>query len=691
MYQKYNQLGLCVIPEKDGVPLLAWSEFMERLPIQSECKKWDGAGYSGYGLVCGEVSGVIAIDIDTNDYEQIEAFLGKKEKLAVVKTGSKGFTAFFKYNGEKSRSWKKGGKVVLELLSNKRKTTIPPTIHRTTKKAYIWSSEAWSEVTSLPENFIQAMDFLFPEPKREVKTYSLPTEFNDSEVSLNHASAMLAYISSDCSRDEWVSIGMALRDEFGDAAFSLWDSWSSKSSKYKQREMHTIWRSFNGGGVSIGTLIHYAQNGGWIKKYEQLPEVDFSGIDLSYLDIDLSHLNKETVKERKELVAHGLVGDIARWITETATRPQPQLALGAALTFVGMLKGHKVETVTNLRTNLLVMNIAPSGGGKDDPLKAIDILASECGLDKHLLSEPTAGTSLLKGLKDDAGRVGLWAIDEFGRYLAHVTSKNSGNYQKEIIDYVIKMFGRASGTIRGKKFANEKINPRINIVNPHLCVIGASVKEHITDNCTSKDAIDGFLNRWILFESLERPRMKVGKKRVEVPEAILKRIRKIIDNDPNGAYPLGEDDRPIVKQVRYTPEAYAMVQQYQEEVENLIDKSSPLLQALYTRNYEHTTKIALILCDDEFIRIQDLELAIAIVTESNKLVVDLTGLISDNDQEKMVHKLLAVVKAHKGISHSDLIRRTKFINAKSRKEILTDLVQSGEVIAESSGKSYIYR
>jgi len=255
------------------------------------------------------------------------------------------------------------------------------------------------------------------------------------------------------------------------------------------------------------------------------------------------------------------------------------------------------------------------------------------------------------------------------------------------------MFGRANGVIRGKKFANEKINPRINIVAPHLCVLGASVKEHITDNCTSKDAIDGFLNRWLLFESLERPRMKVGKKRVEVPEGIVRGIQKILDSDPNGAYPLGEDEKPLVKQVRYTPEAYAMVQQYQEEVENLIDSSSPILQALYTRNYEHTTKLALILCDDEFVRVEDLELAIAITTESNKLVVDLTGLISDNEQEKMVHKLLAVIKSHskKGISHSDLIRRSKFVNAKSRKEILGDLVASGEVIAEPVGKSYIYK
>jgi hypothetical protein len=680
MYQKYNQLGLCVIPEKKGVPLFAWSEFMERLPTQPECESWEKSGHDGYGLVCGKLSGIIALDIDTDNQEVLDKVIALAGKSGLVKRGSKGRTLFYRYEGQPSKSWKQDGKVIVELLSDKRKTTIPPSKHRTSGKEYIWESENYSEIPLLGKGFVEMMEILFPSPKREVRAIEYVVE---DVIGVEEIAELLDYCDPNMSYQDWVSIGMALRHEFGDAAFGLWDSWSSKGTAYKKNQMSVKWRSFNGDGYGIGTVVYFAQQGGWVKKYESVSHDDWK--------IDLSYLNKKTVKERKEIVAHGLVGEIADWITATASRPQPQLALGAALTFVGMVKGHKFETVTNLRTNLLVMNIAPSGGGKDDPLKAIDILASECGLDKHLLSEPTAGTSLLKGLKDDAGRVGLWAIDEFGRYLAHVTSKNSGNYQKEIIDYVIKMFGRASGTIRGKKFANEKLNPRINIVQPHLCVIGASVKEHITDNCTSKDAIDGFLNRWILFESVERPRMKIGKKRVEVPESIIRQIQKIIKDDPNGAYPLGDDDKPIVRQVRYTPEAYAMVQQYQEEVEDLIDGSTPLLQALYTRNYEHTTKVALILCDNEFIRVQDLELAIAIVAESNKLVVDLAGGISDNEQEKTVHKLLAIIKSHKlGISHSDLIRRSKFVNAKTRREILNDLTQSGEVKAEAVGKTFIY-
>lgn len=662
------------IPLKNGVPLVKWGQYdIDHLPTDE-----DRAGASEFALLCGEISGVIGLDIDSDAEEaRILAIIPNADKM-LAKRGSKGRTIFFKYAGQDSHSWSQGGKVVLELLSDKRLTTIPPSKHRTTGKSYEWINEG-AELQELPASMIAVFDSLYPSAKKEFKIYDSPIDFE--QTTLDEVEEMLSYISADCSRDVWISIGMALRDEYGDGAFCSWDSWSATGSKYNKREIHNVWRSFSGKGYTIATVVYLAQQSGYIKHYEK-PVITQA--------VDLSTVTKADLLERKQLVAHGLVGEIAEWITSTATRPQPQLALGAALTFMGMVKGHKYETVTQLRSNLYVMNIAPSGAGKDDPLKAIDMLAEAVGLSSHLLAEPTAGTSLLKGLKEDAGRVGLWAIDEFGRYLAHVTSKNSGNYQKEIIDYLIKMFGRASGTILGKKFANEKLNPRINIVNPHLCVIGASVKEHIIDNCTSKDAIDGFLNRWVLFESLERPRMKVGKKRVGVPENIINAIQKILADDPNAGYPIGADERPVVKEVRYTPEAWAMIKQYQEDVEDLIDKSTPILQALYTRTYEHTTKLALILCDNQFIRVEDVQLAIEIVTESNKLIANLSGLISDNEQEKMVNKLLLVVKSHKGIKHADLIRRSKFLNAKSRTEIINDLTQSGEIIAQKSGKTFVY-
>lgn len=674
---------MSIIPEKNGVPLIAWGEYMHRLPTDEEQERW-AIEYpdAGAGLVCGAVSGIIGLDIDSDEEEAfIMRFIPNAETLR-AKHGSKGRTIFFKYNGEASRSWKKDGKVVCELLSDKRKTTIPPSIHRTTKKPYEWINET-AELTELPASLLAGLDALYPAPKREIVQYTVSNEYD--KTSLNEAEEMLGYISPDCSRDEWLSIGMGLRDEYGDIAYSVWDKWSQGGSKYKPREMQNIWRSFNNSGYTIATVVYLAQQAGYIKRYENLKPVATEVVDLSTV-------TRQALTERKQFQAHGLVGEIADWITATAYRPQPQLALGAAISFVGLLKGHKFCTVTGLRTNTLIMNIAPTASGKEHPQKCIDDLMEACSMSEHALSEPTAGVSLLKGLLD-AKRVGLWSIDELGRYLGNLNNKNSGGYQREIIDYVIKSFSKANGKLMGKKYANEKINPRVDIVEPHLCVIGASVKEKIVENCTSSEAIDGFLNRWILFESEDRPKRNKKIKFVkEVPQSIIDGVMKVMALDPNHGYALDVKQRPAVQVVRYTPEAYILINEYIELVDELTDTAPHPLNALYGRSAEHVSKLALIFSDNEFVRVPDVELAIEIVSESNKLIAAFAGLISNNQFEADYIKVREIIRTHGKLAHRDFVRKTQFVvgGQKRRNEIIADLVQAHEITVSESDAPRVY-
>ena len=56
----------------------------------------------------------------------------------------------------------------------------------------------------------------------------------------------------DCNdRDAWITCGMAVKDELGEAGFDLWDAWSANSPKYKSRIAQVTWRSFRRSGVTI--------------------------------------------------------------------------------------------------------------------------------------------------------------------------------------------------------------------------------------------------------------------------------------------------------------------------------------------------------------------------------------------------------------------------------------------------------
>lgn len=60
---------------------------------------------------------------------------------------------------------------------------------------------------------------------------------------------------------DWVTVGMCLQD-LGDRGLELWEAWSQQSPKYRPGDCETKWRSFDGPGLSLGTLYHFAMQDG---------------------------------------------------------------------------------------------------------------------------------------------------------------------------------------------------------------------------------------------------------------------------------------------------------------------------------------------------------------------------------------------------------------------------------------------
>lgn len=61
----------------------------------------------------------------------------------------------------------------------------------------------------------------------------------------------------------WIKVGMILKAEFGENAYNLWDSWSSKSESYNPEIMLNKWASFTGSGVGMGTLVAMGKEYGY--------------------------------------------------------------------------------------------------------------------------------------------------------------------------------------------------------------------------------------------------------------------------------------------------------------------------------------------------------------------------------------------------------------------------------------------
>jgi putative DNA primase/helicase len=87
---------------------------------------------------------------------------------------------------------------------------------------------------------------------------------------MNRVESALQFISP-IERGVWVSMGMALKSEFGDVALELWLDWSRGADSFKEQDARAVWKSFKGTGVSMASLYHEARQNGWRDEGFQKP------------------------------------------------------------------------------------------------------------------------------------------------------------------------------------------------------------------------------------------------------------------------------------------------------------------------------------------------------------------------------------------------------------------------------------
>lgn len=84
----------------------------------------------------------------------------------------------------------------------------------------------------------------------------------------DRAQQALAAISPDQNYDDWISIGWALRESFGEDGFALWDGWSASGSTYPgEADLRSHWKSFRTSGKppeqAIAVVFARARDAGW--------------------------------------------------------------------------------------------------------------------------------------------------------------------------------------------------------------------------------------------------------------------------------------------------------------------------------------------------------------------------------------------------------------------------------------------
>lgn len=190
----YHSLGLPAIPlfPREKRPSINdWNHYADQPLDKETAASWVKQNPNGnIGMALGATSGLIMIDIDTEDDALIQAILSVLPPSPWIRKGRKGMMMAYKYSPIKTHRIKNiSGETIVECLSSRTQCVLPPSIHPDTKQPYTANCELVSVLDQL--NFL-------PLNVEEI----LRNKLTEMKVNLSHSgwSRVTDYVSAG-SRD----------------------------------------------------------------------------------------------------------------------------------------------------------------------------------------------------------------------------------------------------------------------------------------------------------------------------------------------------------------------------------------------------------------------------------------------------------------------------------------------------------
>lgn len=438
---------------------------------------------------------------------------------------------------------------------------------------------------------------------------------------------MLSYVDPDCYYDQWIRCGMAIHDATRGMGEALFDSWSRRGSKYPGTEKITRhWHSFGKANnpVTIGTLIHYAEEGGYKQTTEEAPIIKPPPKKTNTLDtkgVDL-------------LRPPGFVGEIAAFINSQCLYKRENLAVGAALTAVGNIIGLRYkDDYSNATSNLFTFCVAESSTGKEAVLQALTTIHRVAGIHRATHSSIKSEQEIIRNLVRH--QAAFYSIDEVGMFLKkleNASTKGTASYLEGVIATLLSAYSKANGVMlltgdmkeevqnelkkhlaqatKAKESGDESADRDISRIQkalkmaeeglhrPFLSVLGFTTPSTF-NHCMSKEqARTGFIGRAIIINELEtNPRRKKGHIKLDMDPRLENAIVQLYtaghyDTDEHRIEHYGS-----MHTISTTKDALDML----EEIEEFFwrwaekDKGEKGTEAVIRRGFEMVLKVSFIL------------------------------------------------------------------------------------------------
>ena len=704
-----------------------WQKFCDVVPTKSDLEAWAQWADASLCVALGRASNLTAIDFDYGSPEVRAALEACLPPSPVRKMGAKGYTSFYRGYPSTSKKYLIDGVSVIEVLAHGKQTVLPPSLHPEGME-YRWltldtlEDMAVDELPEIPsdihERIIKAL--------APFQTKAVPLTVKGSNVSASSQSAGGNVSRSGDDTSYWRDIN--------DKAMASLEAWVPKlfpdATRAHAGSFRAVahWR----GGENNNVSIHPDGIKDWVTDEPMTPldlvmranscdlemavqwlksslgmQTDIVFVEEDFTQPVVAEKPKKVSKKDKNHIPmpddNTALGMLVNHINRTSLKPQPELAIAAALCAIGVLAGRKYRSPSNIRTNIMTIGIADSGAGKNHARVIINRLITDTlGAGAYIGGNKIgSGPGLLTAVHRHPAM--LFQLDEFGMFLHAVANRTSGNhYLTQILDNLTELFTTSNDVFRGTEYADQRNRPRFDIVQPNVCLYGTTTPQVFWRALQSGNAVDGSLARFLVFESKDS--YPDSQELIEIPPpeelvSLLARIMEPIGATGNVGASLDIGGLPPpgnLVTATYDDESAKLFDALDKEVtKTLRDHAGTKVTSFYAREVEMTIKVAMIHAlgrdpENPIITARDFNFARSIVTHSIQSMIDgIERFVADNTAESNSKKVMELIRQAGFISRTELCKRTQFLG-RDRDTVIKHLEDAElieKVLQKTGGRS----
>ena len=272
----------------------------------------------------------------------------------------------------------------------------------------------------------------------------------------------------------------------------------------------------------LSILAFYSRNNNQVRRLfrmSALGQRDKAQKNDTYIDYALKRIRANQVAEieasalptrverkavNKIIFPPGLVGEIATYIYQNATRPVPEVALIAALALLGGIAGRSYN-ISGTGLNQYLILLAPTGTGKEGATQGIDQLIQAVRLKIPVVDQfigPSAfasGQALIRILEDKPSFVSV--LGEFGLTLQQISHPKANSAEIMLKKVLLDLYNKSghNRVLQANVYSQAEKNTKL-VRSPNVTILGEGTPTSFYEGLNEDLVSQGLIPRFTIIE-----------------------------------------------------------------------------------------------------------------------------------------------------------------------------------------------